>query len=298
MEQREAPCAHCKKIVLYPAADVGMPFTCTHCHLTFDLPDGRPARPRAPGQLKTMCPKCNQVIDYLQEVAGQIIPCPNCGTKIKLPGGAPAPNPMLELADEEEVEKKPAARPAAGVIRGKKGFGRAVAPTGGPRMYAKERDPHRSRLLMQAVVLVIVAAALSIGGYFAFRKVQTTRVDKEGKINPLVERYFALLDQQNASGAAELHWGDAAGRQAMAKTYQDSYEKFDSRIPSYQIRASAIMSDGDALVTCDVTFSARNKAKNLPQKSWPEAAELRLRWQGGDWKVLRGLRLPASVPDQ
>jgi Zn finger protein HypA/HybF involved in hydrogenase expression len=299
MEQREAPCAHCKKIVQYPAADVGMPFTCPHCHLTFDLPDGRAARPRAPGQLKSMCPKCSNVIDYLEEVAGQIIPCPTCGTRMKLPAPAAAKNPMLELADEKEEEKKPKAKGGAGgVIRGKKGFGRAVAPLSGPRMYVKEKDPHRSRLLIQATVLVIVAIVLSVGGYFAFRKVKSSKIDTEGKIKPTVEEYFQLLDQQNAAAAAQMHSVDDALKQNLVKMFQESFDKFDSHIATYSIKAAAIMSDGEALATCDVTFIARDKAKNLPAKRWTESLELRLQWQGGRWKILRGLQMPRSIPDQ
>ena len=206
---------------------------------------------------------------------------------------------MLELADEPEEEKKPARKSSGGVIRGKKGFGRAVAPLSGPRMYVKEKDPHRSRLLIQASVLLVVAIVLSVGGYFAFRKVKTSKIDTEGKIKPTVEEYFSLLDQQNAAAAAQMHAvDDDKLKQNLAKMYQESFDRFDSHIAAYDIRAAAIKSDGEALATCDVTFIARDKAKNLPTKKWNESSELRLRWEGGRWKIIRGLRLPTSIPDQ
>jgi hypothetical protein len=293
MQEREAPCPHCKKPAFYPAADVGMPYTCKYCRLSFDLPDGRPAEPRAPSALKVMCPKCSFVLEYLEELAGKVMPCPQCQTSIKLP--ELSTGPKLELMEEEE-EERPKAKGQQPVIRGKKGFGRAIVPMSGPRLHGPTRDPARAKLLMQATVLVLIAGGLALGGFLLYSNTKRKQVDYEMEIRKVAQECIDAINAADADAVAQLVWSTPATRQDISKKFQEQFAKFQYRISDVHMATAAILDDGSGLIRIKWNLTVTEKATSKSGAA-SEEREVRFVRKDGRWVLGRMIVLTERVPN-
>jgi hypothetical protein len=270
-----------------------MPFTCPRCHLTFDLPDGKPARPRAEKTLQTMCPNCSHVIEYLESAAGHVNSCPKCYTKIKLPGG-PASNPLLELADEKP-ETTPAPRPQSGGLRGKRGFGRAIVPLSGPRRRAPGGDGSRARTAAQIGVLLLIAAGIVVGILVAVNVSKKTKVDRGRMLENVLKDYIAQINFDNAEGLAQMCWGSAESRAGLVQNFRDLFAKVEIRVTQYELRD--VFAEGEeGRLRMDLSFQVTDKAKSR-SKSYTEERTMIFRWKDGRFWVVRPIPFPTEVRD-
>ena len=299
MDQRETPCTHCKAKVVYPAADIGMPVTCKSCGLSFDAPDGRPARIVPVTEMQTACPKCQGVLAYLPEAAGRVVACPSCAVKIKLPGGPDdVPKVSLEFAEKEEDQPRPVKKSQGTVIRGKKGFGRAIVGPhmAGPRMTV-ERDPAAAKKLISLVILIVVGVALAAGLYALYNHQIKITVDRKELIRAAAKQYIEFVNYDNVDGLVELCGATPENRAERAREYREIFAKIQVRIDEYKIKDVFEKDNSGGVALIDWSYKVKD-LKNGKIESFPnKGGQIDLRYRDGRFTVNHPWIFPRGVRD-